>query len=143
MRVSADASQLLSLATFASAAAKEAGFDRKQTWRIELAVDEACSNIIEHAYAGQKGGWITLKIAIEPNEWMQIVLEDQGKGFDPTKIAPVAPTTSLDHVRIGGMGVHMMRTIMDEVKFEFKIPYVGNRLTMIKKVWSYVFEFDN
>ena len=134
MRVNAESSQLLNLASFAAVAAKEAGFDHKQTWRIELAVDEACANIIEHAYKGKNGGLITLKIAIEPNKWLQIVVEDQGNGFDPSKIPSVLPVTLLENTRVGGMGVHIIRTIMDEVKFEFKIPDVGNRLTMIKKV---------
>jgi serine/threonine-protein kinase RsbW len=134
LTVSADSSQLNRLTEFALNAALEAGFDQKQSYRIELAVDEACTNVIEHAYEGKRGGQITMKVAIAPQKWLKITLEDQGKAFDPKSIEHYYPENAFNRTKIGGLGVYIMQTIMDEVRFEFKIPHIGNRLTMIKKV---------
>ena len=123
--------QLAPLATFVAVAAAEVGFDETQVNRIELAVDEACSNIIDHAYQGAQGS-IQLEVSVEPQSQLKIVLIDQGQPFDPDHVPAYAPCTSLDEAKIGGLGIHLMRQAMDDVCFEFDVPGVGNRLTMIK-----------
>jgi len=124
---------LARLATFASATAAEIGFDQQQINRIELAVDEACSNIINHAYGGRPGE-IIMDVCGESKRQMTIVLIDRGKPFDPDGVEEYAPCASLDDARIGGLGLHLMRQTMDQVCFEFGVPGVGNRLTMTKNV---------
>ena len=125
--------QLAGLASFAAAAAAEVGFDDLQINRIELAVDEACSNIIDHAYSGQRGE-IAIEISGERNHSLIIVIIDQGKPFDPGSVQEYAPSASLDEAKVGGLGLHLMRQTMDQVCFEFGVPGVGNRLTMQKFV---------
>lgn len=125
--------QLARLASFAAAAAAEVGFDNLQVSRIELAVDEACSNIIDHAYAGQSGE-IVIEVSGERNHSLLIVIIDQGKPFDPDSVQAYTPSESLDDTKVGGLGLHLMRQTMDEVRFEFGVPGVGNRLTMQKFV---------
>jgi anti-sigma regulatory factor (Ser/Thr protein kinase) len=125
--------QLAKLAALASAAASEVGFDQVQINRIELAVDEACSNIIDHAYAG-RAGTITLEVSGEPRQQLTIVLVDQGQPFDPGEVAEYVPTPSIDDAKVGGLGLHLMRQTMDQVCFEFGVPGLGNRLTMSKYV---------
>lgn len=125
--------QLARLAAFASATAAEIGFDRQQVNRIELAVDEACSNIIDHAYGGGPGE-IIMEVSGESSRQMTIVLIDRGKPFDPDGVEEYAPCTSLDNAKIGGLGLHLMHQTMDQVCFEFGVPEVGNRLTMSKNV---------
>jgi len=125
--------QLARLASFAAAAAAEVGFDDLQINRIELAVDEACSNIIDHAYGGQRGE-IVIEISGERNHSLLIVITDQGKPFDPGSVQEYVPSTSLDEAKVGGLGLHLMRQTMDQVCFEFGVPGVGNRLTMQKFV---------
>jgi serine/threonine-protein kinase RsbW len=111
----------------------EVGFDETQVNRIELAVDEACSNIIDHAYQGDPGT-IQLEVDIEPQYQLTIVLVDQGESFDPDHVPAYAPCTSLDDVKIGGLGIHLMRQAMDNVCYEFGVPGIGNRLTMKKQI---------
>jgi serine/threonine-protein kinase RsbW len=125
--------QLARLASFAAAAAAEVGFDDLQINRIELAVDEACSNIIDHAYDGQSGE-IAIEISGERNHHVLIIIIDQGKPFDPDSVQEYVPTASLDDAKVGGLGLHLMRQTMDQVCFEFGVPGVGNRLTMQKFV---------
>ncbi|MCS7062331.1 MAG: ATP-binding protein [Anaerolineae bacterium] len=125
--------QLARLASFAAAAAAEVGFDELQINRIELAVDEACSNIIDHAYSGQPGE-ITIEVSGERGHNLLIVIIDQGKPFDPSSVQEYVPSSSLDDAKVGGLGLHLMRQTMDQVCFEFGVPGVGNRLTMEKFV---------
>jgi anti-sigma regulatory factor (Ser/Thr protein kinase) len=129
--VPAQHDQLAQLATFVAVAAADAGFDEPVVNRIELAVDEACSNIIDHAYRGALG-MIQLEVKIEPRQQLTIVITDQGQPFDPDHVPEFSPCTSLDDVKIGGLGIHLMRQAMNDVCFEFDVPGIGNRLTMIK-----------
>jgi serine/threonine-protein kinase RsbW len=131
--VPAQHDQLAQLATFVAVAAAEVGFDETQVNRIELAVDEACSNIIDHAYMGN-AGTIQLEVDIEPHQQLTIVLIDQGQSFNPDHVPAYAPCTSLDEVKIGGLGIHLMRQAMDDVCYEFGVPGIGNRLTMKKQL---------
>jgi serine/threonine-protein kinase RsbW len=131
--VPAQHDQLARLATFVAVAAAEVGFDDTQVNRIELAVDEACSNIIDHAYMGEPGD-IQLIVSVEPQHLLTIVLIDQGQSFNPDHVPAYAPCTSLDEARIGGLGIHLMRQAMDDVCYEFGVPGIGNRLTMKKQL---------
>ena len=129
--VPAQRDQLAEMATFVAAAAVEAGFVDTQVNRIELAVDEACSNIIDHAYHGLPGN-IQLEVQVDEQHQLTIVLVDQGQPFDPAVVPEYAPCNSLEEAKVGGLGIHLMRQAMDDVCYEFSIAGVGNRLTMIK-----------
>ena len=131
--VEAEPMQLTVLARFAAHAAEDAGFEPTLRDRIELAMDEACSNIIEHAYAGCKGN-ISVWAEIHPERELVIKLEDQGSSFLPEQIAAYVPHGDPANVKIGGLGLFLMHKVMDEIRFEFDIPGVGNRLTMIKRI---------
>lgn len=103
----------------------QAGWEKKAVEEILLAVDEALTNIIRHAYEGRPGA-MTLLIDDSP-EKTEITLEDRGKKFDPTCV----PRPELPRDKPGGLGVHFIRTIMDQVVYDeaFK---EGNRLHLIK-----------
>ena len=136
LTVPASVDQLHRIASLAAKAAEAVGFDTTQVCRIELAVDEACSNIIEHAYDGQAGE-IGVEIVPERHRQLTIVLTDTGKSFDPDRIPEYVPCKSIDEIKIGGLGLHLMKQAMDDVCFEFNVPgKTGkfNRLTMVKKL---------
>ena len=67
---------------FVSSAARQAGFDEKEVGRLELAVDEACANVIEHAYGHDANKEVIVRAKLDENEF-SIDIEDTGKGFDP------------------------------------------------------------
>ncbi|HNW58495.1 MAG TPA: ATP-binding protein [bacterium] len=103
-----------------------AGFSRKECAKIILAVDEACSNVIRHAYHNAIGQPIYVTCRITPIK-LEIVVVDLGEPADIKSIKP----RPLDELRPGGLGVHIIRTVMDEVHYE-NMARIGNRLIMAK-----------
>ena len=102
------------------------GWEKKATEEILLAVDEALTNIIRHAYQGGTGKMAVSVTAADDR--IEIVLEDRGKKFDPTQV----PSPELPRHKPGGLGVHFIRTIMDQMIYEGQGPG-GNRLRLIKR----------
>jgi serine/threonine-protein kinase RsbW len=124
-------SSLAGISDFVAEHAQNAGFDDQATYVIQLAVDEACSNIIEHAYGGEGRGDIELTCS-ELDDSLKIVLRDTGKKFDPAEVREFDPNLPLSETSDRGAGVFLMNKLMDEVRFEFS-RQDGTTLTMIKK----------
>lgn len=114
---------------FVAEAARAALLDEDSVFHCQMAVDEACTNVIEHAYGENNPGNIEVTCVVEPGR-CTIRLVDQGIPFDPTSVPSPQPTADLDTIRPGGIGLHLMRQLMDEVRFEFTGE--GNTLTMVK-----------
>jgi serine/threonine-protein kinase RsbW len=110
--------------------ATKAGFDDSAVYAIQTAVDEACSNIIEHAYQGEDRGSIEVTIMFD-NDCLTIRLIDQGIPFDPTNITEPDVNASLKERDNHGLGLFFMQKLMDAVSFEFSEDN-GNVLTMVK-----------
>ncbi len=91
----------------------DAGFSKKETRNIILAVGEACSNIIKYAYEGDHTRPIVMTITVSGNE-LRIALQDTGKRVDISKIAP----RKLSDVRPGGLGTHFMNAVFDTVHYD-------------------------
>jgi len=125
------------------ARAKEFGHTRAMTrmvlnnhgWRsdkvedIVLAIDEACQNIIRHAYQGECDNPITLRIERE-GDALVVVLEDQAPAVSPDCMNPRA----LDDIRPGGLGCHFIRQVMDTVSIGPSPTGQGNILRMVKSM---------
>ena len=122
--------QLDSIRGFATQASRDAGMDDSETYAIELAIDEACTNIIEHAYQGENRG--DIECTCDTNAVsLTIIIRDHGKPFDPSTVVTPDLEADIDSRAVGGLGVFLMKQLMDEVHFE---PLVesGNVLTMVK-----------
>jgi anti-sigma regulatory factor (Ser/Thr protein kinase) len=105
------------------------GFNSMQCGQISLAVDEALCNVITHGYNRRTDGtvWINIwSVDTEPSA-IKIVIEDVASQVDPDSIQP----RDLDDIRPGGLGVHIIREVMDEVTYERRSDR-GMRLTMTK-----------
>lgn len=98
--------------------AKFAGFDGFTTYTIETAVDEACSNIIEHAYGNENIGDIEISVFENPTN-LTIFIKDYGKPFNPKSIPKPNLSKNLFERKSNGLGLYMMKQWMDEVQFEF------------------------
>ena len=115
--------------------AQSAGLDTRAVYHVQLAVDEACTNIVEHAYGGGDQGEIILTCGTgqlwgEPCFLVRI--EDHGIPFDPESIPAPNLSSDPDKLRIGGLGIHFMRQMMDKVEYHF---YPGrNELVMCKRL---------
>jgi phosphoserine phosphatase RsbU/P len=115
---------------FASHAARKIGFSEKEIYNIQLAVDEAASNIIEHAYEGVENGVIEVFTRVEPCT-LTIVLRDWGHPFNPEEVHAPDVEASLEDRTVGGLGLFFMHKLMDEVRFDFSEDG-SNTLTLIK-----------
>lgn len=96
---------------------------------IVIAVDEACQNIIRHAYCGAPGEEIVLHVHRRGQDLI-FTLEDFAPTIDPATVKP----RDLDDVRPGGIGTHLMREVMDEVGFLPPPGDTGNILRMVKRI---------
>lgn len=110
--------------------AQKAGFSPNDVYAIQTAVDEACSNIIDHAYSGENKGDIFIKISEREND-LKIVLRDQGEPFDPDEVPKPDINSPLESRKERGLGIYFMQKLMDEVIFDFSEKR-GNKLTLIK-----------
>jgi len=122
--------QLDAIREFAAQAARDAGMDDSATYAVELCIDEACTNIIEHAYEGIDGGEIECTCDKDDKN-LTIILHDHGKSFDPSSIPFPDLNADLESRPVGGLGVFLIKKLMDEVRFE-PLGEVGNVLTMVK-----------
>jgi len=105
------------------------GLDEHKTFEVQLAVDEACTNIIEYGYANaNEVGMIDIACQRKGDE-IVVVIKDRGKLFDPTSVQPPDLNASLEERKAGGLGIYFMKTLMDEVKYAFKEG--KNVLTMV------------
>jgi len=121
---------LVKIAEFVTNAAREAGLDGAGIYAVDTAVDEACTNIIEHGYKCEGGGDIECTCEII-NKGLKIILKDRCQLFDPEQIPDPDVKAQLKDRRSQGLGLYFIRKFMDEVKFAYE-PGVGNVLTLIK-----------
>jgi len=106
---------------------REFGLVDHKIFEIQMAVDEACTNIINYGYTV---GMINISCR-RRDEDVLVVIKDRGKPFDPMSVPPPDLDASLEKRKIGGLGVYFMKTLVDEVKYEFKDG--KNVLTMVVK----------
>ena len=117
---------------FVGEIARTGGFGNKEVYNIQLATDEAASNIIEHAYEGVNNGVLELSCGMQGN-MIVIVLVDHGEPFDPSEIPMPDLKADLSERKIGGLGIFLMRKLMDEVRYDSQPGKNSNTLTMIKR----------
>src|SRR5512138_1063862 len=97
--------------------AREGGFGPKDVYNIQLATDEAASNVIEHAYDGVANGILDLSCGMQ-GDTIKIILIDYGTPYDPSSIPMPDIKADLSERKIGGLGIFLMRKLMDEVHYD-------------------------
>ena len=131
LKVTSDLQNLACIGKFVADAARDLGLEEEETYAIEMAVDEACTNVVEHAYAGRSGEPIDVTCYLE-NDHFVVSIRDQGTSFDPNAVPKPDINAPLEKRSLGGLGMYFMEKLMDEIRFEFD-PREGNTLTMIKR----------
>lgn len=124
-----EADDLPKVFTFVEEACRDAPVDPQLCFDLQLAVEEACCNVIEHAYDGA-GGEFTLCFAVEGRS-VVLTLHDHGRPFKPSEIMPPDLTLPLEDRPIGGLGLYIIYQLMDDVQFSFTDD--GNTLVMVKR----------
>ena len=113
-----------------STAVSKIGFSEAEAGKIEIALDEALTNIIRHGYDGDntKPIWLRFKhTASKPRPAFQLIIDDSAKQVDPS----VIKGRDLDDVKPGGLGVNIIHAVMDSVDYAPR-PEGGMRLTLNK-----------
>lgn len=127
----AEYKNLSKISEFVRKAAERAGFNELEVYELQLAVDEAFSNIIEHAYGGENKSDVDC-ICYDSPEHMSITLHDWGKSFDPDSIIEPDFSLPLEEIQTRGAGLVLMRNTMDTLEYKFT-ENDGNYVTMIKE----------
>ena len=112
-------------------AADVAGLDDDAAYAIQLAVEEACDNIIEHAYGNNMRGDIECTCEATP-DGLVVTLRDHGDPFDPDSVPPPNLDSSLEERDAGGLGLHFIRKLTDDFCFQFDAEQ-GNVLMLFKR----------
>lgn len=117
--VGASTENLSDIRDFVAGRAKDYGFDDNIVEDIRLAVDEACTNIIKHAYNNDPKEKLEITIEVDDQKFM-IYLVDRGEGFDVKTYQKPNLKKQIEQRKRGGMGVHLMVNLMDDVTYQVK-----------------------
>ncbi len=130
LKIESRTERLITVREFVSAAARAFGFDDEDISKITLAVDEACTNVIKHAYKFDPAK--ELVITIKENDSMfQVSILDNGKQFNPAEVSAPNMKEYLTQFRRGGLGVYLMKSLMDKVEYDI-IPGKKNEVRLTK-----------
>ena len=124
--------RLIAVREFVSSAARSFGFADEDVSKIALAVDEACTNIIKHAYHFDPKGNISVTVRGRDGSF-EIAIRDTGQDFDPAGVSAPDMKEYLARYRRGGLGMYLMRSLMDDVKYDI-LPGKRNVVRLIKRL---------
>lgn len=126
-----DVQTIPKLAAFTDTVCEAAGFDMEMSMKMNLAIEEAVVNVMNYAYPEGVKGAVSVDAKIS-DKGLMFVISDNGTPFDPTAKAEVDTTLSAEERGIGGLGIHLIRQIMDSINYE----YVDGRnvLSLLKKL---------
>ncbi len=132
LQVPSSTENLALIREFVSSTAQQAGLSAKEAAGLELAVDEACANVIEHAYGHDVSKEVVVRVTLD-GETLSIDIEDTGRGFDPGSVDQEELEQLINKRKTGGLGMRLMTKLMDEVRYEIE-PGKKNALHMTKRL---------
>lgn len=130
MTVESRTDRLILVRDFVSDAARKFGFNDEEVSKIALAVDEACSNIIKHAYRFAVDKLIGIVILMRDGRF-EVAITDDGLQFDPDLVEVPNMKEYLKQYHRTGFGMYLMKSLMDEVEYTIK-PGSKNEVRLIK-----------
>lgn len=134
LKVKSRTENLSEIRDFVSGNARAADIPEVTVENIILAVDEACTNIIKHAYNLSPEGEIIIKIEYDEDKFMVTII-DYGKSFEPDRVPlPDLQKYYREH-RVGGLGMYLMKSLMDDVEY-ISIPGKYNQVLLSKNIRS-------
>lgn len=112
-----DIQEIEKLTLFLDEIGEELSLSPELKFNLCLALEEAVSNVIMYAYPGQSGCEIKLEVTSDA-QMLMFVLTDSGMAFDPTQVPDANVNLSVEERPIGGLGIFLIRKIMDEVSYQ-------------------------
>jgi anti-sigma regulatory factor (Ser/Thr protein kinase) len=109
--------------------AKSSGLPAEAIWRLEVALDEVLSNVVRHGLAAGRIGPIAVDLDIGTSR-IEVVVTDDAPAFNPLEVQTPDPSVPLEERPIGGLGITLVKALMDEVTYERRDG--RNRLTFRK-----------
>ncbi len=131
LQVPSSTENLIIIREFVSSIGAQAGFSPAENAKLELAVDEACANVMEHAYGKDTTKELSIRATLDDDS-VQIEVVDTGKPFDPGTIEQKDLDKLVSARKSGGLGMRLMKSLMDEVHY-LMIPGQKNELRMVKR----------
>lgn len=119
LRIQNDTEYLSHVREMLSSNVRKTDLTEKEENKVILAVDEAITNIMEHGYESSQEGWIDIEVKSTEDK-LRIVIEDSGKQFDPNTMEDPDVLQHVEEGKKEGLGIFLMRQIMDEVRYRFK-----------------------
>jgi serine/threonine-protein kinase RsbW len=130
LTIQSQTDNLMLVRDFVSDAARNFGFSDEEISKIALAVDEACTNIIKHAYNFDPTKDIMISIVTNGGKFV-VMIRDKGKWFNPENIPMPNMHEYLTQFKVGGLGMYLMKKLMDEVEYNIQ-PGVKNEVKLVK-----------
>jgi len=130
--VSTETKNLTVIGNFVGTVAHKLKASEEVTFALQMAVDEACANVMEHAYAGQTNGKVCITCQTVGDQ-VVVTIHDHGRPFDPQAVPRPDPTAPLERRGNGALGLYLMEQLMDSIQFDFDVEK-GNTLTMKKRL---------
>ena len=132
LEVKAKLENLAVIDDFITESMRQLSMKEDETLRVRLAVNEACTNIIQHAYSGGSEEPIIVLCSMSGND-LVIEIRDWGKPFDPEAVPQPDIESELFERKEGGVGIFLMRQMMNDVRYVFRAGRY-NELRMIKHI---------
>lgn len=127
-----NSSELENIRTFVINCAESFGFDYKESHKIALAVDEACSNLIKYAFKEDQNKDIEVKIEVK-NNVLNVSIYDDAEPFNPLTIPSPDMNEYFKKFKKGGLGIHIMKLVMDEISYKPKSKTNKKNILLLKK----------
>ena len=135
LSVNSDTNNLELIRDFVSKIARRTELDSERINEVEMAVDEACCNVIEHAYKYNDQKMLTIEVKVKEKEKQFVVdiIDRSEKDFDPSEVKKVDLKKFIKERKKGGLGVHLIKNLMDDVHY-FSGANKYNRVRLIKNI---------
>ena len=112
-----DVREVAALSNFQKSFYEKMNLEKSLARQLRLAVEEAVVNVIEYAYPAGTEGSVDITM-MSDGHWLKVVIDDSGVAFDPTVEKKADTTLSVEERRIGGLGIHLVRELMDSINYE-------------------------
>jgi sigma-B regulation protein RsbU (phosphoserine phosphatase) len=131
LTLSNDVQEIPQLNVFIDEICESHDLDMMLTMQMNLAIEEAVVNVMNYGYPEGVKGYVDISVDFDGN-CLTFVIKDNGIPFDPTTKGEVDTTLPAEERSIGGLGIHLVRKLMDSINYEYKDGH--NVLTLVKKL---------
>jgi serine/threonine-protein kinase RsbW len=120
LKLKNDMAELDKLRRFIEKLGRKLRLSKKYIVETNIALEEIVSNIIAYAYKGRSNEFIKISVTPPVNGALVLRIEDSGRPFNPLRVAEPELVYDLENCDIGGLGIHLVRKLMDEVSYDYR-----------------------